>query len=191
MVRNVVLLSSDKGIILSTPLHYLRTIRTSSYSKKIPEDRKSTWWGHHLACTPSTPLSSWQQQTSWLIPHALLSPLALALPSTYPTHGRERNKTKEDVRTDGRRFSSGRKGHPKQGRSTYRVCWNWRSSLPWIFWGGPICCCKIVDFDGKSRRHPSRRKDQASFVDSPLFKSISEASYCLLYGWGVNWCDWP
>ena len=44
MVRNVVLLSSDKGIILSTPLHYLRTIRTSSYSKKIPEDRKSTWW---------------------------------------------------------------------------------------------------------------------------------------------------
>ena len=161
-----VLLSSDKGIILST----LLTIRTSSHSKNIPEDRKSTWPPPSRA-RPQLLSLRWQQQTSWLIPHAFLFQLALALPSAYPTHGRERNKTKEDVRTDGRRFSSGRKGHPKQGRSTYRVCRNWRSSLPWIFWGRPVRCCKIVDFDGKSRHHPSRRKDQASSVDSPLLKA--------------------
>jgi hypothetical protein len=27
------------------------------------------------------------------------------------------------------------------------------------FWDGPVCCCKIVDFDGGARRHPSRRRD--------------------------------
>ncbi len=83
-------------------------------------------------------------------------------------------------------FTSGRKGHPKQGGSTYWVCRNRRSSLPWFFWDGPICCCKIVDFDGGAQCHPSRRRDQASSVDSPLFRSISKASCCLLYGWGVH-----
>ena len=42
------------------------------------------------------------------------SPLALAPPTTYPTHGQGQNKMKEVVQTDGYRFSSGRKGNPKQ-----------------------------------------------------------------------------
>jgi hypothetical protein len=48
---------------------------------------------------------------------------------------------------------------------------------------------QIVDFDGRAQHHPSRRRDQASSLDSPLFKSMSKASFCLLYSWGVNWCD--
>ncbi len=148
-----------------------------SLQKKIPE-RINT----HLRTLSRINLLSLRWTTQNIVippglPHALLPPaLALAPPTTYPTHGREPNKTKEDVRADGQRFSSGRKGHPKQGGSTYRVSRNWRSSLPWIFWGEPVCCCKIVVVDGESRPHPYRRKHQASSVDSPLFKSISEAS---------------
>ena len=53
MVRNVVLLSSDKGIILST--HYTR-------SEQAPTQKNTGRQKIHvattLACTPSTPLSS-------------------------------------------------------------------------------------------------------------------------------------
>ena len=117
------------------------------------------------------------------------SPLALAPPTTYPTYGQGQNKMKEVVQTDGYRFYSGGKGHPQQGRLTCWVCRNRRLSLPGFFWDRPVCCCKIVGFDGGARRHPSIRRDQASSVDSPIFKNISETSYCLLYSWGINWCN--
>ena len=36
----------------------------------------------------------------------------------------------------------------------------------------------------------SLQKERSSiFCGLSTFKRISEASYCLLYGWGVNWCD--
>ena len=140
--------------------------------------------GHFAECSISS--------TSLLtIPSSLHSSWSSTHSNPHPSHGQERSKTKEDFHTDGTGFSSGRKKHPKQGGSTYRIHRNRRSSLPWVFWGGPICRCRRVDSDGGSWLNPSRWRDQTSSVDSPLFKSISKASYRLLYGWGVNWCDWP
>ncbi len=117
--------------------------------------------------------------------------LLVLLPST-PSHGRGRYKqTKEDDQTDGQRFPPRRKGHPKQGRESYRVRQNRRTSLSWDFWDWPVCRFKIVDYDGGSWHPPPRMRDKASSLDSPLSESISNAICCLLNGWGVNWCDWP
>ncbi len=139
------------------------------------------------------------------LPHMqLLSPLIimtnpapsslhlLVLLQSTPSHGRGQFKQmKEDDQTDGPRFPPRRKGHPKQGGESYRVRRNRRTSLPWVFWDGLVCHFKIVDYDGGSQRHPPRKRDIASSLDSPLSESISEAICCLLNGWGVDWCDWP
>ncbi len=110
--------------------------------------------------------------------------LLMLLPST-PSHGRGQFKqTKEGDQTDGQRFPPRRKGHPKQGRESYRVRRNRRMSLPWVFWDWPVCRFEIVDYDGGSHCHPPRRRDKASSLDTPLSESISEAICCLLNGWG-------
>ncbi len=155
----------------------------------IPKNmhRHHTTYSHASALLPHSSLSLPLNNKIMVIPHTLLSPLALA-PLPTPTLHIDKD---EDVWPNGQKFSSGRKGHPKQGRSTYWVCWNRRLSLPWHFWEGAIFCCKVVHFDGGSQCYPTRRRDRASSVDSPLLKSISKASCCLLYGWRVNWCDWP
>ncbi len=115
--------------------------------------------------------------------------LLVLLPST-PSHGWGQFKhTKEHDQIDSQRFPPRRKGHPKQGGESYRVRRNRRTSLPWVFWDGPVCCFEIVDYDGGSRRHPPRRRDKASSLDSPLSESTSKAICCLLNCWGVNWCN--
>ncbi len=113
--------------------------------------------------------------------------LLVLLPST-PSHGRGKLKqTKEDDQTDGQGFPPRKKGHPKQGRESYRVRWNRRTSLPWVFWDKPICRFKIVDYDGGSRRHPPRRRDKASSLDSPL--SERQSAVCSRVGGSTDAID--
>ncbi len=133
----------------------------------------------------------WTTKSLWSpTPSSLHS---LLIPPPTPTFYMDKSKTKWKRMTNpmARDFVLLWNRHAKQGGLTYWVRWNRRLSLPWVLGEWPICCCKIVDFDGRSQRYPSRRRDQESSVDSPLFKSISKASCCLLYGCRISWWDWP
>jgi hypothetical protein len=113
----------------------------------------------------------------------------LLLPST-PSHGQGQCKqTKEDDQTNGQRFPPRRKSTSKTKQRELSGPPEQKNATFVSFGDRPIFRFKIVDYDGGSQHPPPRRRDKASSLDSSLSESISKAIYCLLNGWGVNWCD--